>query len=285
MQLIKSTIAHVRSASGNLPDKLPCRRIWLIGLLLPLIVSCSTIRDIEKDSAPSSIPDLNSIPDAVPRNDPLSRYGNPASYAVNGKTYYTLKSDVGYVEQGISSWYGTKFHGRRTSSGETYDMFAMTAAHKTLPLPSYVRVTNLRNGRSTVVRVNDRGPFHNNRIIDLSYAAAHKLNIIGEGTGLVEVRAVGRNSPPPPPKIVLANHQQGPLLFFLQVGAFSQLDNAIRMRNRLASAAIRNIMINQPEYDDLYRVRIGPINSVDTADQLVVVLHTLGIHDPQVIVD
>jgi len=279
------TIARVCSTYPNVPGKLLCRQSWLFALLLPLLVSCSTVSDLEKDGAPSDIPDLDAIPDAIPRNDPISPYGNPESYAVNGRAYYTLKTDQGYVERGIASWYGTKFHGRRTSSGESYDMFSMTAAHKTLPLPSYVRVTNLRNGLSTVVRVNDRGPFHENRLIDLSYAAAHKLGILEEGTGLVEVRAIGRDSPPPPPKLILAKHQQEALLLFLQVGAFSQLDNALRLRERLSEAAIRNIMITQQDYDNLYRVRIGPISSVDAADQLVTVLHTLGIDDPQVIID
>lgn len=119
-----------------------------------------------------------------------SKYGNPPYYEVNGRLYHTLSSSVGYVERGIASWYGTKFHGRRTSSGEPYDLYGVTAAHKTLPLPSYVLVTNLSNGRNLVVRVNDRGPFHDERIIDLSYAAAGKLGVLPTGTALVEVRAI-----------------------------------------------------------------------------------------------
>ncbi|RMH16713.1 MAG: septal ring lytic transglycosylase RlpA family protein [Gemmatimonadetes bacterium] len=136
--------------------------------------------------------DLDAIPDAVPRIEPLSRYGNPPSYEVFGKTYHTLRDARGFVQEGMASWYGQEFHGRRTSSGEPYDMFAMTAAHRELPLPTYVRVTNLENGRSVVVRVNDRGPFHDteSRIIDLSYAAAYKLRIIGPGTARVRVEAI-----------------------------------------------------------------------------------------------
>lgn len=122
--------------------------------------------------------------------EPYSKYGNPPYYEVNGRLYHTLSSSAGYVERGIASWYGTKFHGRRTSSGEPYDLHGVTAAHKTLPLPSYVLVTNLSNGRNLVVRVNDRGPFHEERIIDLSYAAAGKLGVLPTGTALVEVRAI-----------------------------------------------------------------------------------------------
>ena len=139
--------------------------------------------------------DISGIEDAVPRNEPVSRYGNPASYVVYGKRYYTMPSSKGHRERGIASWYGTKFHGQRTSSGETYDMYKMTAAHKTLPLPSYVEVRNLRNNRTIVVKVNDRGPFVHDRIIDLSYVAAAKLGIQEDGTGLVEIRALDAETP------------------------------------------------------------------------------------------
>jgi rare lipoprotein A len=133
-------------------------------------------------------PSPDSVPDMVPRNEPRSRNGNPPFYDVMGKRYFVLSSSVGYVERGVASWYGPGFHKVRTSTGEPYDMYAMTAAHKTLPLPAYVRVTNLQNGRSIVVRVNDRGPFVGNRIIDLSYTAALKLDMLRNGTAMVEVR-------------------------------------------------------------------------------------------------
>jgi rare lipoprotein A len=135
------------------------------------------------------------IPDAVPKVEPLSRYGNPPYYEVFGKRYYVLSSSVAYLERGVASWYGPGFHQVRTSSGETYDMYAMTAAHKTLPLPAYVRVTNLENGRSVVVRVNDRGPFVGNRIIDLSYTAAARLDMLRNGTAMVEVRGIDPQAP------------------------------------------------------------------------------------------
>jgi rare lipoprotein A len=137
------------------------------------------------------------VPDAVPRIEPHARNGNPPFYSVFGKRYYVLSSSVGYRERGVASWYGPGFHKVRTSMGEPYDMYGMTAAHKTLPLPAYVRVTNLQNGRSVVVRVNDRGPFVGNRIIDLSYSAAAKLDMLRNGTAMVEVRALDASAPPP----------------------------------------------------------------------------------------
>jgi rare lipoprotein A len=144
---------------------------------------------------PSNPPNVNDIPDAVPRLEPRSLSGNPPFYVVGGRRYVVLHSSVGYVERGVASWYGTEFHGLKTSSGEPYDMFAMTAAHKTLPLPCYARVTNLTNGRSAVVRINDRGPFVDNRIIDLSYSAARKLDIIRNGTAFVQLEVVTPASP------------------------------------------------------------------------------------------
>jgi rare lipoprotein A len=136
------------------------------------------------------------VPDTVPRVEPRSRYGNPLFYEIFGKRYYVLASSADYVERGVASWYGPGFHKIPTSTGETYDMYAMTAAHKTLPLPANVRVTNLQNGRSVVVRVNDRGPFVGNRIIDLSYAAASRLDMLHDGTAMVEVRAIDPSLPP-----------------------------------------------------------------------------------------
>lgn len=136
--------------------------------------------------------DLNpdDIADAVPGAEPLSAYGNPESYVVDGKRYYTLHTADGFAERGIASWYGNPFHGRRTSSGEVYDMYRMTAAHKQLPLPTYVQIRNLDNGRTATVKVNDRGPFKDNRVIDLSYAAALKLGVVAKGTAFVEIRAL-----------------------------------------------------------------------------------------------
>ncbi|MEA3273961.1 MAG: septal ring lytic transglycosylase RlpA family protein [Pseudomonadota bacterium] len=169
------------------------RLVLVIAGLLALLSGCSSTGG--KDSAPGNPPDLSDVPDAVPKVEPKSKYGNPKSYVVFGKRYHTKPSSEGHVEQGLASWYGKKFHGRKTSSGERYDMYAMTAAHKSLPLPTYARVTNLKNGRSAVVKINDRGPFHGKRIIDLSYAAAHKLGVVSKGTALVEVQAIDPRRP------------------------------------------------------------------------------------------
>ncbi len=151
------------------------------------------------------------MPDAVPRVEPRSRSGNPPFYDVFGKRYYVLSTNIGYVERGVASWYGPGFHKIRTSTGEPYDMYAMTAAHKTLPLPAYVRVTNLQNGHSIVVRVNDRGPFVGNRIIDLSYSAAAKLDMVRNGTAFVEVRSIDPTAMPAiPPSLTASTTPAGP---------------------------------------------------------------------------
>lgn len=160
----------------------------LIVLSMILISSCSRMGG--RDGAPDYYVDVSKIPNAKPKPEPLSKYGNMASYRVNGKRYYPLKSSRNYQQVGIASWYGTKFHEQRTSSGEKYNMLSMTAAHKTLPLPTYVEVTNLKNHKTIIVKVNDRGPFKSNRIIDLSYVAAKKLGMAGRGTAPVRIRAI-----------------------------------------------------------------------------------------------
>jgi rare lipoprotein A len=146
---------------------------------------------------PRNPPDVSQVPDAVPRAEPRSAFGNPPFYYVSGRRYAVLPTSTGYVERGVASWYGTEFHGLRTSTGEPYDMFAMTAAHKTLPLPCYARVTNLSNGHSVVVRINDRGPFVANRIVDLSYSAAARLDMIRNGTAFVQLEVLTPASTPP----------------------------------------------------------------------------------------
>jgi rare lipoprotein A len=161
-------------------------------LFILLLSSCSNMG--KKDGPPNFHVDVNRIPDATPKVEPLSKYGNLASYRVFGRRYYTMRSSKNYEQVGVASWYGTKFHARRTSSGEPYNMLAMTAAHKTLPLPTYVEVTNLRNQRKVIVKVNDRGPFEGNRLIDLSYVAAKKLGITAHGTAKVKVKAIDPNN-------------------------------------------------------------------------------------------
>lgn len=226
--------------------------------------------------------DIAKIPDAVPRPEPRSRRGNPPFYTVMGKRYYVLQSAEGYVERGVASWYGPTFHGKPTSSGEIYDMYAMTAAHTTLPLPTYARVTNLKNGRSVVVRINDRGPFAKNRLIDLSYAAALKLDMIREGTTLVEVRAITPDSTND--KLDRASQSPPPALY-VQAGAFAEERNAVQLTERLRAAGISNVFmlsapVNGPR---LYRVRIGPIDSVAEFDRLHQQLTRYGITDARLV--
>jgi rare lipoprotein A len=261
-------------------------------LLAPLLLifglaGCSISPTTTDDSAPVNPVDISSVPDATPRAEPRSRYGNPASYVVNGQRYHVMQSSQGYVERGIASWYGTKFHGRRTSSGETYNMYAMTAAHKSLPLPTYAQVTNLKNGRSIVVKINDRGPFHDNRIIDLSYAAAAKLGILKQGTGLVEVRAIGpgQELTPAPATAMKMAQKSGDL--FIQVGAFSSRYNADRLAEQLANSLSREIRIRQTANGTsaVFRVQVGPLVSIAQADDLTLQLTQLGIQDIRVIID
>jgi rare lipoprotein A len=259
-----------------------------------------------QDSAPDRAVDVADVKDAIPRVEPKSRYGNPASYVVFGKRYHTLASSEGYSDRGIASWYGTKFHGHRTSSGEPYDMYQMSAAHKTLPLPTYARITNLGNGKSVIVKINDRGPFHDNRIIDLSYAAASRLDILGKGTGLVEVQTIDPRShkPEPAKPAVLASkpkvagippvnnteHENSGLepALYLQVGAFLSRANAERLKTRLSSAELPGtLQISEglSNRKPIYRVRIGPLASVETADKLTQLLSDQGIESPRVVID
>lgn len=270
-----------------------------LSVMLTGIWSCGTVTE-QRDSAPKVKPDVSKIPDAVPRDEPRSKYGNPASYEVFGRRYYTLASSENYVERGKASWYGTKFHGRRTSSGEPYDMYAMTAAHKTLPLPSYAEVTNLENGRKVVVKINDRGPFHDDRLIDLSYSAATKLGIIDKGTGLVEVRAVSSKNvvaSTPAKKNVVANATptanavstptttMGKVALFLQIGAFSTLSRAEQIKQQVQQQIQERVHISSVEraHPPLYRVRIGPLESVEYSDRIANQLMGLGFSDTRLI--
>ena len=272
-------------------------RSGLILFMTSLLSACGSSPAIfePSDSAPSHHRDLSNVPDAVPRDEPRSRYGNPKSYVVRGIRYYVKDSSAGFTQRGIASWYGTKFHGRRTSSGEPYDMYAMTAAHKTLPLPTYLEVINLRNNKRIIVKANDRGPFHANRIIDLSYAAATRLGITAKGTGLVEIRALTATdqATPAQPKLAAINTQTttdkpttAPNMY-LQVGAFASQYNAQQLHNKLHGAAFDRTKISTTDAagNSVYRVRIGPLSSVDEADQIVDQLAALGINQAHVVID
>jgi len=272
-------------------------RLLLI-LLSITLASCGSnkTQDGPPRSGSTRIPDLPG--DAVPRPEPKSRYGNGPNYEVLGKHYTVMRSSHGYKERGVASWYGKKFHGRLTSNREPYDMYAMTAAHKTLPLPTYVRVRNLSNNRSIVVRVNDRGPFAHNRIIDLSYSAALKLDMVKSGTSLVEVEAISfdepsgnrpvrqtttpapvARTPDPAPPHIDENR------IYVQVGAFGARENAEKRLATLKGASILSAFIVEDKSvtPALYRVRVGPIRGVVQYDIVVEELANLGISDPYLI--
>ena len=266
---------------------------------------------------PESAPAPDSVADVVPRIEPRSRNGNPPFYDVLGKRYFVLSSSVGYVERGVASWYGPGFHKVRTSIGEPYDMYGMTAAHKTLPLPAYVRVTNLQNGRSVVVRVNDRGPFVGNRIIDLSYTAAGKLDMLRNGTAMVEVRSlnvaapdtaiIAANSPAPgaapltaSPLVVapLADPEINPAssapvmvpvpsALFIQAGAFSDPKNAERLVEKLRGGGYGKVFVRDNEIAGrrMFRVRIGPVPDVAEFDRIVAALERVGVNDAHLALD
>lgn len=243
---------------------------------VPPVTPGSDRYSINQDTAPEKRLDVNTIPEPEVRAELPSRYGNHSPYTVFGQTYHVLPSADGYTAEGIASWYGVKFHGHRTSSGEPYDMYQFTAAHRSLPLPSFARVTSLDNGRSVVVRVNDRGPFHPDREIDLSWAAASRLGIEQSGTGRVRVEVLtpdgqqtrtasegnrsnsgsgiiraAADSPPPPAEL------------YLQIGAFRQPDSAQQLVNRLLAQFSYPVAI-RPSHntgEPLYRVWLGPFST------------------------
>lgn len=229
-----------------------------------------------KDDGPgeNAPPNLELTPDAVPRAEPLHRFAN-RPYEVFGKRYVPMPRAEGFRERGIASWYGRRYHGQRTSSGEPYDMYAMTAAHPTLPIPSYVRVTHAANGRSVVVRVNDRGPFHADRVIDLSYTAALKLGYVHAGSAPVDIeiiapggRAAAPDVPPPPAPVPAppASAASEPKGVFLQLGAFASRDNAEGFRARVhRDLPWLNDAIDVRLSGDLFKLHLGPYPSSDDA--------------------
>jgi rare lipoprotein A len=232
--------------------------------------------------------DVSKLVEPVPKVEPRARYGNKSPYSVLGKTYSVMADSRNFTERGIASWYGNKFHGYMTSSLEPYDMYQFSAAHKTLPLPSYVRVTNLDNGKSVVVRVNDRGPFHENRVIDLSYAAAVRIGIWPKGTGLVEIRVIDPEHPDAEPRTAsVVKAQPGHAKIYLQFGAFSERANAQRMVDQIEEARLGRALIETTRIDsrEIHRVRVGPLASVDAADALVAKVEKMGWGTPRVAVE
>ncbi|MFQ6021384.1 MAG: septal ring lytic transglycosylase RlpA family protein [Acidiferrobacterales bacterium] len=276
------------------------RKILPLILVAVLLTACGGLHRkggyYEDDGPPKRTRvDLSKIPSALPRVEPLSQHGNNP-YTVSGKMYFPLSSAKDYRERGIASWYGKKFHGKQTSSRERYDMYAMTAAHKVLPLPTYVQVRNLHNGRVVVVRVNDRGPFLRNRVIDLSYAAAAKLDMLRTGTALVEVRAIDGVEPYPTTLQTAgvqaatehsSSGQPSAPRLYLQVGAFTSWENAVRLRARLNRAQLGLIHIQSELQDNVrfYRVRVGPLASIAESDRLAQRAAEYGVPDAHVIVE
>ncbi len=256
-----------------------------------------------QDGPPHSVNrDWQQIADAVPKDEPRSKYGNPQSYVVFGKRYQVRETSKGFVQTGIASWYGSKFHGERTSSGETYDMHAMTAAHKTLPLPCYVEVTNADNGRKAIVKVNDRGPFHEGRIIDLSYAAATRLGVAQTGTANVSIRVVTPETVSQAPAVAsttgteharVNTAQAAPVVaasaasyvddqgkIYVQVAAYTSEAAALKVMNELREQNFNDLRIHveNSKQQTFYRVRIGPLPTPDVAEKLLVQLKEIR-HD------
>lgn len=283
----------------------------LLTIFLTLLLSaCSTGKKpggyFEDDGPHKNVKvDVSNIPDATPRWERIDP-SRSRPYIVLGKKYYPMTEARNYRQVGVASWYGKKFHGRRTALGERYDMYAMTAAHKTLPLPSYVQIRNLKNNRTVVVRVNDRGPFLHNRLVDLSYAAAYKLGMLGSGTTEVEVTAItpGHRAPP-----TTTSNAQGAetnteeagktspqqtqsslaattgATLYLQVGAFGAPENAESLRNRLEQADFKPVLVLPIKQNDkqLYRVRIGPLDSIEKSEAVNRRLAEIGITNTHLI--
>jgi len=266
-------------------------------LLLAVLSACARTPVREQ---PAIVP-AETLPAAAPEGPAVAapkppRQGNPPFYDVLGKRYHVMSSADGYRERGVASWYGREFDGRKTASGERFDMHALTAAHKTLPLPSYCRVTNLRNGRSVIVRVNDRGPFVRNRVIDLSYAAAQELDITREGTGIVDIEILEPVDDATAEDVSLVSAAAAGVVpdaqvlseppiedrpLYVQVGAFGDPFNAERMHQRLSLLGFDNVSVvpDIAKERPLYRVRLGPLGNVAAYDTLVDRLHAVAIDD------
>lgn len=273
-------------------------RFQVVVLLAVLLSACAAPINVPQigsssDGRPANSVDVSKIPNAQPAPVVRTRAGNAPQYTVLGKTYRVLPDSYGYQKRGEASWYGTKFHGRRTANGEVYNMFGMTAAHKTLPIPSYVRVTHVGNGRSIIVRINDRGPFHGNRIIDLSYAAAKKLGVIATGVALVDVvdvtpsaRGSSVTSRSNETKSLREPAQLVPDIvsprakneIYLQLGAFQQQQSAEALRSKASTVATQSVDVVTGS-DNLHRVFVGPISSPQEVLRVQYLLRQKGLSE------
>lgn len=250
-------------------------RIAALVLLAALLGACSGSDPKvawEGDGAPTVSLSPEDVQDAVPRPDPILDAGNISPYEVEGISYTVMESAAGYSADGIASWYGTKFHGNKTSNGEIYDLYLPTAAHRSLPIPSYVRVINMGNGKSVVVRVNDRGPFHPDRLIDLSYAAAVKIGMVDDGTANVRVEAISLAG------VDDRRGQQAGAYRYLQLGAFSSEDTALHMRDAVAALVTVPVTVTPVDVGGrrLSRVRLGPVTDGAELNRLRELLMTRG---------
>lgn len=266
-------------------------RIFIAISAMLSLTACGSL-SMQQDSAPTRKVNFSTIPNAVPKVLPESRYGNPKSYTVAGVTYHVRKSAVGFEERGIASWYGTKFHGKLTSTRQPYNMFGMTAAMRTIPIPAYAEVTNLQNGRHVIVEVNDRGPFADNRIIDLSYAAAGKLDMLRKGTALVEVKIINPRTWNKHEEHKIMHEQPklshpGQPELYIQVGAFGDKANAEREVKKLHNMVLQDSRIQNinEQGRKLYRVQIGPLKSVEISDIVSKRLRKLGYQHPLALIE
>ena len=252
------------------------RTIRLGALLLPLLlVACSGSEPKvawEGDGAPSVSISPEDVADAVPRPDPILRAGNTSPYQVNGVEYHVLPTPEGYDVEGIASWYGTKFHGNRTANGEVFDLYLPTAAHRSLPIPTYARVTNLENGRQVMVRINDRGPFHHERLIDLSYAAAVKLGFDEQGTAKVRVQTISLAGVDDRRSDAAGEYR------YLQLGAFASMSAATSLRDSVAALVTAPVNVSPVDVGGqrLNRVRVGPVAAGKELRRLQQLLITRG---------
>lgn len=255
----------------------------------------ATRYSIQKDRAPSGSLEISAIPEVIPEQVTRSMAGNRSPYTVFGDTYHVLPTEEGYSESGVASWYGEKFHGHKTSNGEIFDMYKVSAAHKSLPIPSFLKVTNLNNNRSIVVRVNDRGPFHGDRIVDLSYAAALKLGYAKIGTARVQLDAIIVSGTERERTLVQKSLPNGeepklaaPSNKYLQVGAFSELGRAQEVSNRLRGMTNRPVFIREVISQSsgvLHRVRIGPVNDETEIRRLTQSLVAADLGSPYTVTD
>ncbi len=255
-----------------------CRYILTLAIFTLILAGCSVSTLMKsKDGPPSQTLDATTVPNAMPKVLPKSKYGNPSYYCVDGNCYHVLKSSKGYNETGIASWYGTKFNHQLTSNRETYDMFKMTAASTELPLPTFVKVTNLENGKQVIVKVNDRGPFREKRILDLSYVAAKKLDMLAKGTALVRVQAIDPRKHDIT-KTTTVKPMKHPAIY-LQVGAYANHGNATRMQQHAGKITNLPCKIYKGTLNGktIYRVKVGPIYSVATADKVTKELGAIGL--------